>query len=106
MEYIDKFLYELIALFVALVVSWLVTEPVKRFLRNKADLQNASIPRIISFCLAMIITWVMWPEKSTFEWWPLGLVVGLGSPIFYRIFIAVLEKRNPDLAIVITGKKS
>ena len=106
MEYIDKFLYEFIAIAVAFIVTWVATEPLKRLWRKKTDMQHVLVPRLIAFVLGMVVTWGMWPDKSNWDWWPLGLLVGLGSPIAYRIFIAVLEKRNPDLAAAITGVKN
>jgi len=104
MEYVDKFLYELIALSVALIVSWLATEPLKRLWRKKTEVQHVLVPRVIAFLLGMIVTWGMWPATSAWAWWPWGLMVGLGSPLFYRVFIAFLEKRNPELSAAITGK--
>lgn len=105
MEYFDKFFYEIIAVLVALAVSWFATEPLKRAWRKHTDIQHVLIPRIIAFVLGMVVTWGMWPSTSLWAWWPWGLLAGFGSPFAYRVFIAVLKKRNPELAAAITGVK-
>jgi len=104
-DFIDKYLFELVAFVVALLVSWLATEPLKRLWRNKTGVQHALIPRVAAFVLAMGIIYGMWPANSAWSWWPWGMLAGLGSPLSYRIFIVVLKKYYPDIADAITGTK-
>jgi hypothetical protein len=92
------------AIVFAIMVSWAVTEPIKRIVRKTPNRQDDYIPLIVSYLVAATVIFYKWPG-DLIEDIMMAVVFGTSAPILHNICITAIGKKWPWLRTIITGER-
>lgn len=84
---------QLWALVLGLLMSWGVTQRAKFLIPPMKNQERRNyIAQAMAFVVGFATTWALWPDRYGFV---CALIIGLFSPLTYKLFMTWLAKRFP-----------